>query len=96
LFDVLVAEFRAHSAIVVVPLHCFWYFQYHFSAAFQPSLLLSAARSAHAARHSRDTRANFALQYRARIVTTCHFVAKMLTIEEFFLERAAFVTEANS
>jgi hypothetical protein len=35
-----------------------------------------------AARHSRDSCENITLQYRARIVTTCHFVPKILTIKQ--------------
>jgi hypothetical protein len=90
LFDMLVAEFQTHSAIVVVPLHCFRTSSTTSiqpciaqRTTFQPSLLLSTARSAHTARHSRDTCANITLQYHARIVTTCHFVPKILSKSEY-------------
>jgi hypothetical protein len=83
LSDVFVAEFQTHSAIVVVPLKCI-----RTSSTtsiqpcvaqrtiFQPLLLLSSARSAHAVRHSRDSCENIALQYRARIVTYMSFCSK--------------------
>jgi hypothetical protein len=76
-------------AIVVVPLYCFRTSSTTSiqscvaqRTTFQSSLLLSTARSAHAARHSRDTCANITLQFRARIVTTCYFVPKILTIKK--------------